>query len=87
MLVARLRTTGARAIAERLLARFRLADAADRKVSTYSGGMRRRLDIAMSLIGDPGGVPRRADHRAGPRGRLEVWQAVRDLAAAAPRCC
>lgn len=32
---------------------FGLQDASDRKVSTYSGGMRRRLDIAMSLIGNP----------------------------------
>src|SRR5215208_8233140 len=39
------------AIADELLARFSLADAADRRVSTYSGGMCRRLDIAMSLIG------------------------------------
>ncbi|MGW4058016.1 ATP-binding cassette domain-containing protein [Amycolatopsis sp. NPDC004747] len=39
-------------IADDLLARFSLTDAATRKVSTYSGGMRRRLDIAMSLIGD-----------------------------------
>lgn len=36
-----------------LLRRFSLTDAADRKAATYSGGMRRRLDIAMSLIGDP----------------------------------
>src|SRR4029077_20600945 len=41
------------AIADDLLDRFSLTDAATRKVSTYSGGMRRRLDIAMSLIGNP----------------------------------
>src|SRR5829696_7811558 len=40
-------------IADHLLDRFALTDAAARKVSTYSGGMRRRLDIAMSLIGNP----------------------------------
>src|SRR5690348_898801 len=40
-------------IADALLDRFSLTDAAARKVSTYSGGMRRRLDIAMSLIGNP----------------------------------
>ena len=40
-------------VADDLLARFGLTDAASRKVSTYSGGMRRRLDIAMSLIGNP----------------------------------
>src|SRR5512147_1397802 len=40
-------------IADDLLKRFGLSDAADRRVSTYSGGMRRRLDIAMSLVGKP----------------------------------
>ena len=83
VLVARLRhLTGARAIAEQLLARFQLTDAADRKVSTYSGGMRRRLDIAMSLIGDPP-VVFLDEPTTGldPEARLEVWQAVRDLAA------
>ena len=41
-------------IADDLLVRFSLTDAGSRPVSTYSGGMRRRLDIAMSLMGDPG---------------------------------
>ena len=83
VLVARLRhLTGAGAIAEQLLARFQLTDAADRKVSTYSGGMRRRLDISMSLIGDPP-VVFLDEPTTGldPEARLEVWQAVRDLAA------
>jgi len=40
-------------VADELLERFGLAEAGGRRVSTYSGGMRRRLDIAMSLIGDP----------------------------------
>jgi ABC-2 type transport system ATP-binding protein len=54
VLVARLRhLKDAGTIADDLLERFGLADAAARKVSTYSAGMRRRLDIAMSLIGDP----------------------------------
>jgi ABC-2 type transport system ATP-binding protein len=54
VLVARLRhLKGAGRIADDLLARFQLTDAAGRRVSTYSGGMRRRLDIAMSLIGNP----------------------------------
>ena len=54
ILVAKLRhLPDAKAIAEELLERFSLVDAADRKVSAYSGGMRRRLDIAMSLIGNP----------------------------------
>ena len=69
-------------IADDLLARFSLADAAARPVSTYSGGMRRRLDIAMSLIGDPP-VVFLDEPTTGldPEARLEVWQAVRDLAA------
>ncbi len=68
-------------IADDLLARFSLTDAATRKVSTYSGGMRRRLDIAMSLIGDPP-VVFLDEPTTGldPQARLEVWQAVRELA-------
>jgi ABC-2 type transport system ATP-binding protein len=83
VLVARLRhLPDAGRIADALLARFQLAEAADRKVSTYSGGMRRRLDIAMSLIGDPP-VVFLDEPTTGldPQARLEVWQAVRDLAA------
>ncbi|MFZ2032923.1 MAG: ATP-binding cassette domain-containing protein [Candidatus Dormiibacterota bacterium] len=69
-------------IADTLLNRFSLADAAARKVSTYSGGMRRRLDIAMSLIGSPP-VIFLDEPTAGldPQARIEVWQAVRELAA------
>src|SRR4030088_3011408 len=68
-------------IADDLLDRFSLADAAARKVSTYSGGMRRRLDIAMSLIGNPP-VIFLDEPTTGldPQGRIEVWQAVRELA-------
>src|SRR3954470_17637595 len=54
VLVARLRhLKDPASIAADLLDRFGLTDAAERRVSTYSGGMRRRLDIAMSLIGNP----------------------------------
>jgi ABC-2 type transport system ATP-binding protein len=54
VLVARLRhLDGVDRIADDLLIRFALQDAGGRKVATYSGGMRRRLDIAMSLIGNP----------------------------------
>jgi ABC-2 type transport system ATP-binding protein len=68
-------------IADDLLKRFSLTDAATRRVATYSGGMRRRLDIAMSLIGNPP-VIFLDEPTAGldPQGRLEVWQTVKDLA-------
>jgi ABC-2 type transport system ATP-binding protein len=68
-------------IADELLERFALADAAARRVSTYSGGMRRRLDIGMSLIGDPP-VIFLDEPTTGldPQGRIEVWQAVKKLA-------
>lgn len=83
MLVARLRhLKDPGRIADDLLERFSLADAAGRRVSTYSGGMRRRLDLAMSLIGDPP-VIFLDEPTTGldPQSRLEVWRAVRDLAA------
>lgn len=82
VLVARLRRlTDPGAIADGLLRRFSLSDAAGRRVGTYSGGMRRRLDIATSLIGNPP-VIFLDEPTTGldPQGRLEVWQAVRDLA-------
>ncbi|MEV0156726.1 ATP-binding cassette domain-containing protein [Micromonospora sp. NPDC050686] len=82
MLVARLRRLrDPGRLADDLLARFSLADAARRRVSTYSGGMRRRLDIAMSLIGNPP-VIFLDEPTTGldPQARLEVWQAVRELA-------
>src|SRR5918995_4176225 len=68
-------------IADDLLERFALTDAAARKVSTYSGGMRRRLDIAMSLIGNSP-VIFLDEPTAGldPEARIEVWQAVKELA-------
>ncbi|MEV6850129.1 ATP-binding cassette domain-containing protein [Actinoplanes sp. NPDC051411] len=69
-------------IADTLLKRFSLTEAGGRRVATYSGGMRRRLDIAMSLIGDPP-VIFLDEPTTGldPEGRLEVWQAVKELAA------
>ncbi|WP_458108279.1 ATP-binding cassette domain-containing protein [Arthrobacter sp. R3-55] len=68
-------------IADDLLAQFSLTEAASRKVATYSGGMRRRLDIAMSLIGDPK-VIFLDEPTTGldPEARLEVWQIVKNLA-------
>ena len=82
VLVARLRhLPGAAAIAVDLLERFGLTEAGDRPASTYSGGMRRRLDIAMSLIGNPP-VIFLDEPTTGldPQARLEVWAAVRSLA-------
>jgi len=82
VLMARLRhQRGAGQIAADLLTRFQLTDAAERRVSTYSGGMRRRLDIAMSLIGSPP-VIFLDEPTAGldPQSRVEVWNSVRELA-------
>jgi ABC-2 type transport system ATP-binding protein len=82
VLVARLRhLEDPGAVADRLLDRFALTDAGGRRVSTYSGGMRRRLDIAMSLVGSPP-VIFLDEPTTGldPQARLEVWRAVRELA-------
>jgi ABC-2 type transport system ATP-binding protein len=82
VLVARLRRVpDAGQLADDLLARFQLTDAATRRVATYSGGMRRRLDIAMSLIGNPP-VIFLDEPTTGldPQGRLEVWNSVKELA-------
>jgi ABC-2 type transport system ATP-binding protein len=68
-------------VAEDLLNRFGLADAADRRVSTYSGGMRRRLDIAMSLIGKPQLIfLDEPTTGLDPEARIEVWNIVKELA-------
>ena len=82
VLVARLRRLkDPGTIADDLLDRFSLTDAATRRVSTYSGGMRRRLDIAMSLIGNPP-VIFLDEPTAGldPQARIEVWHTVKELA-------
>jgi ABC-2 type transport system ATP-binding protein len=82
VLIARLRRLHSpKVIADDLLARFSLGDAGGRKVSTYSGGMRRRLDIAMSLIGEPE-VVFLDEPTTGldPEARHEVWETVRQLA-------
>jgi ABC-2 type transport system ATP-binding protein len=72
---------GRRRVAE-LLERFDLLDAAKKPVSTYSGGMKRRLDLAMTLVGDPR-IIFLDEPTAGldPRSRREVWRIVRDLVA------
>jgi ABC-2 type transport system ATP-binding protein len=82
VLVARLRhLKDPGVIADDLLRRFSLTEAGTRRSATYSGGMRRRLDIAMSLIGNPP-VIFLDEPTAGldPEARIEVWQAVKKLA-------
>ncbi|MEU6769270.1 ATP-binding cassette domain-containing protein [Streptomyces sp. NPDC046853] len=73
---------GAHARAAELLARFGLTEAGDRLVRTYSGGMRRRVDLAAGLVGDPE-VIFLDEPTTGldPRSRQEMWEVVRDLTA------
>jgi oleandomycin transport system ATP-binding protein len=74
--------TRARARAAELLERFDLAEAAQRPVKTYSGGMRRRLDLAASLVGQPR-VLYLDEPTTGldPRSRIDVWGMIRVLVA------
>lgn len=67
--------------ADNLLERFGLSEAANKRAATYSGGMKRKLDIAMSLIGKPA-VIFLDEPTTGldPEGRLEVWKTVKTLA-------
>lgn len=82
ILIAKLRyLKNPRQVADDLLKRFGLTDAADRRVSTYSGGMRRRLDLAMSLVGKPQ-IIFLDEPTTGldPEARIEVWKIVKELA-------
>ncbi|WP_156252873.1 ABC transporter ATP-binding protein [Pseudactinotalea terrae] len=82
VLVARLRhLKNPGAIADDMLARFSLTEAGSRPAATYSGGMRRRLDIAMSLVGDPP-IIFLDEPTTGldPQARIDVWQTVKGLA-------
>ena len=75
------RGPGRRRAAE-LLRQFDLADAAGKLAGTYSGGMRRRLDLAMTLVGDPSLIfLDEPTTGLDPRSRQTMWQIVRDLAA------
>ena len=73
------RSEGRRLAAE-LLERFDLAEAGHKPAASYSGGMRRRLDLAMTLVGDPR-IIFLDEPTAGldPRGRRDLWQIIRDL--------
>ncbi|MGI6153422.1 MAG: ABC transporter ATP-binding protein [Christensenellaceae bacterium] len=82
MLIAKLRHIAApKETVDNLLAQFGLTDAANRRVAAYSGGMCRRLDIAMSLIGMPP-VIFLDEPTTGldPEARIEVWKVVKELA-------
>ncbi|HCS40464.1 MAG TPA: export ABC transporter ATP-binding protein [Anaerolineaceae bacterium] len=82
IMIARLRhLENPRQVSEELLNRFSLTDAADRRVATYSGGMRRRLDIAMSLVGKPQLIfLDEPTTGLDPEGRIEVWKTIKALA-------
>jgi ABC-2 type transport system ATP-binding protein len=82
MMIAKLREVSNPAqVADSLLAKFSLTDAANRRADSYSGGMKRRIDIAMSLIGTPL-VIFLDEPTTGldPKARLEVWDTVKELA-------
>src|SRR5256886_4965374 len=74
--------SGGRKRAAELLERFDLVDAARKLPATYSGGMRRRLDLAMTLVGDPRLIfLDEPTTGLDPRARRDVWQIIRGLAA------
>jgi ABC-2 type transport system ATP-binding protein len=82
IMIARLRHVNQpRQTADELLTRFGLTEAATRRVATYSGGMRRRLDLAMSLVGTPP-ILFLDEPTTGldPEARIEVWNVVKELA-------
>lgn len=81
VMIARLRhLKNPRQVADGLLSRFGLTDAADRRVSTYSGGMRRRLDIAMSLVGESQLIfLDEPTTGLDPEARIEVWKFIKQL--------
>jgi len=82
IMIARLRhLKDPRQIADDLLNRFGLTDAADRRAATYSGGMRRRLDIAMSFVGNARLIfLDEPTTGLDPEARIEVWKIIKALA-------
>ena len=83
IMIAKLRhLNNPRQVADDLLNRFGLIEDANRRVSTYSGGMRRKLDIAMSLIGKPQLIfLDEPTIGLDPEARIEVWKMVKELVA------
>ena len=82
ILIAKLRSVAnPTQVADSMLKRFGLNDAANKRADKYSGGMTRRLDIAMSLVGKPE-VIFLDEPTTGldPEGRLEVWKTIKELA-------
>jgi ABC-2 type transport system ATP-binding protein len=79
----RMGRAGSRSRAHELLEQFELTEAADRPVKTYSGGMRRRLDLAGALVADPP-VLLLDEPTTGldPRSRIDLWGVIRDLVGA-----
>jgi ABC-2 type transport system ATP-binding protein len=74
--------SSAQARSRELLRRFRLEDAAERSAKTYSGGMRRRLDLAGALVASPAVVVLDEPTTGlDPRGRLETWEVIGELVA------
>src|SRR5690606_35300183 len=91
LLMARLRHLGAKAGRQRvaeLLERFFLVDAARKPLSTYSGGLRRKLDLAMTLVGNPR-IIFLDEPTTGldPRSRRTMWEIVRELVADGVTIC
>jgi ABC-2 type transport system ATP-binding protein len=83
VMIARLRhLSNANELVEQLLNNYGLSEASNRRVATYSGGMRRRLDIAMSLVGNPS-VIFLDEPTTGldPEARIEFWRIIKQLSA------